>query len=82
MFDQKEHFFSRFHLSCSLSSSSLRLLGYIVDITVAVAELAFGLPSGKLISQTLPLSRQAIAVARQPLDSSVCSRHHHRSHEG
>ena len=81
-FDQKERSFLCCHLSCSLSSSNLLpLAGYTADITGAAAELAVGLPSGKPTSQTLPLSRRAVAVVRQPLDSSVYSRRHHRSHE-
>lgn len=82
-FDQKERSFLSCHLSCSLSSSNLlRLASYTADITGATAGLAVGLPSGKPTSQTLPLSRRVVAVVRQPLDSSVYSHHHHRSHEG
>ena len=82
-FDQKERSFLCCHLSCSLSSSNLLpLAGYTADTTGAAAGLAVGLPSGKPTSQTLPLSRRAVAVAQQPLGFSVCSHHHHRSHEG
>ena len=71
------------HLSCSLSSSSLlRLVGYTADITGATVELAVGLPSSKPTSQTIPLSKRAIAVAQQPPNSLVYSRHLHRNLEG
>ena len=81
-FDQKRRSFSGCHPSCSLSSSNLHLpVDYTTDITGVVAMLVVGLPSGKPTGQTVPLSRRAVAV-RQPLSSSVCSRRHHRSHEG